>query len=222
MGFFLNLNHTKSKCVNGCELFNDRQLFSYWESNKVTSDEKCILNFLQNKISINKKKILHVGIGNSYIEENLNNFYRIDGVSLSGSEIINAQKKKIKNYKIYFLNKFSKRTLFNKKLSHYDIIIDVNLKSYACCDIAFNHLFKQYLKMLKPKGIILSGKNGMRWSRIIKPVLSFSFKKFFYKRLKEFDGAKKNILNKNELLLLKKKHNLQILNLYNLILIKKK
>ena len=132
------------------------------------------------------------------------------------------KKKQIKNYKIYFLNKFSKRTLFNKKLSHYDIIIDVNLKSYACCDIAFNHLFKQYLKMLKPKGIILSGKNGMKWSRIIKPVLSFSFKKFFYKRLKEFDGAKNNILNKNELLLLKKKHNLQILNLYNLILIKKK
>ena len=222
MGFFLNLNHAKSKCVNGCELFNDRQLFSYWESNKVTSDEKCILNFLQNKISINKKKILHVGIGNSYIEENLNNFNRIDGVSLSGSEIINAQKKKIKNYKIYFLNKFSKRTLFNKKLSHYDIIIDVNLKSYACCDIAFNHLFKQYLKMLKPKGIILSGKNGMKWSRIIKPVLSFSFKKFFYKRLKEFDGPKNNILNKNELLLLKKKYNLQISNLNNLILINKK
>ena len=96
MGFFFNLNHTKSKCVNGCELFNDRQLFSYWESNKVTSDEKYILNFLKNKISINKKKILHVGIGNSYIEENLNNFYRIDGVSLSGSEIINAQKKKDK------------------------------------------------------------------------------------------------------------------------------
>ena len=222
MGFFLNLNYAKTKCVNGCELFNDRKLFSYWESNKVTSDEKYILNFLQNKISINKKKILHVGVGNSYIGENLKNFYRIDGVSLSGSEIINAQKKKIKNYKIYFLNKFSKRTLFNKKLSHYDIIIDVNLKSYACCDIAFNHLFKQYLKMLKPKGIILSGKNGMKWSRIIKPVLSFSFKKFFYKRLKEFDGAKNNILNKNELLLLKKKYNLQISNLNNLILINKK
>tara|TARA_B100002003_G_scaffold229978_1_gene239776 strand:- start:365 stop:1033 length:669 start_codon:yes stop_codon:yes gene_type:complete len=222
MGFFLNLNHSKTRCINGCELFNDRQLFSYWESNKVTSDEKYIFNFLQNKISINKKKILHVGIGNSYIEENLKNFNRIDGVSLSGSEIINGQKKNIKNYKIYFLNKFSKKTLFNNKLSHYDIIIDVNLKSYACCDIAFNHLFKQYLKMLKPKGIIISGKNGMRWSRIIKPVLSFSFKKLFYKRLKEFDGPKNNILNKNELLLLKKKYNLQISNLNNLILINKK
>ena len=222
MGFFLNLNHAKTRCINGCELFNDRQLFSYWESNKVTSDEKCILNFLQDKISINKKKILHVGIGNSYIEENLNNFYRIDGVSLSGSEIINAQKKKIKNYKIYFLNKFSKKTLFNKKLSHYDIIIDANLKSYACCNIAFNHLFKLYLKMLKPKGIILTGKNGMKWSRIIKPVLSFSFKKLFYKKLKEFDGEKTNILSKNDLLLLTKKYNLRISNYTNLILIKKK
>jgi len=222
MGFFLNLNHAKTRCINGCELFNDRQLFSYWESNKVTSDEKFILNFLQNKKSINKKKILHIGIGNSHIEENLKNFNKIDGVSLSGSEIINGQKKKIKNYKIYFLNKFSKKTLFNKKLSHYDIIIDANLKSYACCNIAFNHLFKLYLKMLKPKGIILTGKNGMKWSRIIKPVLSFSFKKLFYKKLKEFDGEKTNILSKNDLLLLTKKYNLRISNYTNLILIKKK
>ena len=48
MGFFFNLNHIKTKCVNGCELFSDKQLFSYWEYNKITSDEKFILNFLQN------------------------------------------------------------------------------------------------------------------------------------------------------------------------------
>ena len=221
MGFFLNLNHEKTRCINGCELFNDKQSFSYWESKKVTSDEKHIFNFLQNKKFINKKKILHVGIGNSYIEENLKNFNQIDGVSLSGSEIINAREKRIKNYKIYFLNKFSKNTLFNKKLDRYDIIIDVNLKSYACCDIAFNNLFKQYLKMLKPKGIILTGKRGIKWSRVIKPVLSFSFKNFFYKRLKEFDGPKRNILNKKDLLLLKNKHNLNISILKNIILIKK-
>jgi len=76
--------------------------------------------------------------------------------------------------------------------------------------------------MLKPKGIILTGKNGMRWSRIIKPVLSFSFKKLFYKKLKEFDGEKTNILSKNDLLLLTKKYNLRISNYTNLILIKKK
>lgn len=222
MGFFFNLNHSKTKCVNGCELFNDKQLFSYWEYNKITSDEKYVLNFLQKKLSIKGKKILHVGIGNSYLEKNLKNFYKIDGITLSGSEILNGRKKKIKNYKIFFLNKFSKKTLFNKKLSRYDIIIDVNLKSYACCDSAFKYLFKQYVKMLKHNGIIITGNNGMKWSRIIKPVLSFSFKRFFYKRLKEFDGPKTNILTKKDLSLLMKKHNLQIINLNNLTLIKKK
>ena len=222
MGFFFNLNHIKTKCVNGCELFNDKQLFSYWEYNKITSDEKFILNFLQKKISLKRKKILHVGIGNSYLEESLKNFYKIDGITLSGSEIIYGRKKRIKNYKIYFLNKFSKKSLFNNKLNCYDIIIDVNLKSYACCDIAFNHLFKQYVKMLKINGVIITGKKSMRWSRIIKPVFSFSFKRFFYKRLKEFDGPKNNILRIKDLSLLKKKHNLQISNLNNLILIKKK
>ena len=34
----------------------------------------------------------------------------------------------------------------------------------------------------------------MNWSRIVKPVLSFSPLKFFYKRLKEFDGPKENFL----------------------------
>ena len=222
MGFFLNLNHKKTKCVNGCELFNDKNFFSYWEYNKVTSDEKYVLNFLKKKISIKRKKILHVGIGNSYLEENLKDFYKIDGISLSRSEINNGLKKKIKNFKIFFLNKFSKKNLFNKKLLSYDIIIDVNLKSYACCDIAFKYLIKQYVKMLKHNGIIITGKNGMKWSRVIKPVLSFSFKRFFYKRLKEFDGPKTNILTKKDLSLLMNKHNLQILNLNNLILIKKK
>ena len=76
--------------------------------------------------------------------------------------------------------------------------------------------------MLKHSGTIITGKNGMKWSRIIKPVLSFSFKNFFYKRLKEFDGPKNNILTKKDLSLLMKKHNLQILNSNNLLLIKKR
>ena len=92
MGFFLNLNHAKTKCVNGCELFNDKNIFSYWEHNKVTSDEKHVLNFLKKKISIKGKKILHVGVVNSYLEENLKDFYKVDGITLSGSEILNGRK----------------------------------------------------------------------------------------------------------------------------------
>ena len=221
MGFFFNLKHAKTKCINGCDIFNDKKSFSYWENKNITTDEKYVLNYLQKKSSTKNKKILHIGIGNSYLAKSLKNFKKIDGISLSGSEIQNAINQKIKNYDIYFLNKFSKKSLFNNKLNFYDIIIDVNLKSYACCDIAFKHLFKQYVKMLKPKGIIITGKKGMKWSRIVKPVLSFSLKKFFYQRLKEFDGPKSNILNKRELLSLNTKNIFKVSNLNKLILIKK-
>ena len=35
----------------------------------------------------------------------------------------------------------------------------------------------------------------MNWSRIVKPVYSFSFKKFLHMKLKEFDGPAENIMN---------------------------
>jgi len=222
MGLFFNLKHTKTKCINGCNIFNDKKLYSYWENKNITSDEKHVLNYLQKKLSTKNKNILHIGIGNSYLAKSLKKYKKIDGISLSGSEIHYGLNQNIKNYNIYHLNKFSKKSLFNNKLNSYDLIIDVNLKSYACCNVAFKHLFKQYLKMLNPKGIIITGKKGMKWSRIVKPVLSFSFKNFFYQRLKEFDGPKSNILSKNELLSLNTRNVYKLSNLKKLILIKKK
>ena len=50
----------------------------------------------------------------------------------------------------------------------------------------------------------------MKWSRQIKPVLSFSFKKMFYKRLKEFDGPNSNFLSDNDCLNLSRKYKLQL------------
>ena len=38
----------------------------------------------------------------------------------------------------------------------------------------------------------------MNWSRIVKPVYSFSFKKLLHMRLKEFDGPTENIMDIND------------------------
>ena len=56
-------------------------------------------------------------------------------------------------------------------------------------------MFSKYSKLLKKGGKILTAKNGLNWSRLLKPVYRFSFKKLFYKRLKEYDGPEKNILS---------------------------
>ena len=51
-------------------------------------------------------------------------------------------------------------------------------------------MFDDYAQMLNNNGCIITGKKGMEWSRILKPVYSFSFKKFIYKKLKEYNGPR--------------------------------
>tara|TARA_B100000029_G_C17260650_1_gene846173 strand:- start:14 stop:673 length:660 start_codon:yes stop_codon:yes gene_type:complete len=200
-------------CINGCRLFNDEGNFSYWENKKTTSDEISVLSFLDSNMEINKNKILHVGIGNSFLAENIKNYNLFDGLTISQSEINHANKKKIKNYNVLFQNKFSKDNVIGKQFNNYDIIIDVNLKSFSCCNIAFNNLFKLYTKSLNIGGIIITGKKGMNWSRQVIPKWGFSFKNLFYKRLKEFDGPESNKLCDKDCFLLAEKHNLEFNNL---------
>ena len=79
--------YTKTKCIDGCELFNDEKSYSYWENKKETLDEIEILDFLNSNNSSNSSKILHIGIGNSYIANNLNKYSLINGISISSKEI---------------------------------------------------------------------------------------------------------------------------------------
>ena len=191
-------NFSKTKCVNGCELFNDRSNYLYWENRNATNDEVEIVSFLNERFDTQKISILHVGIGNSYVASKLNSFGKIDGISISNNEIILANNLNIKNYKGYFFNKLENNVFSNDLFTKYDVIIDVNLKSYCCCESSFKKLFNDYSSMLNMNGTIITGKKGMNWSRIVKPVIRFSLKNFFYKRLKEFDGPKSNILSISE------------------------
>jgi len=203
-------NYKKTQCVNGCNLFNDDSNYLYWENRDTTSDEISIPEFINKNYFNEKLNILHVGIGNSYIALNINNFKKLDGISISGNEIAYAKKFNIKNYDIFFLNKFTKDGFHLNNLNNYDIIIDVNLKSFSCCKIAFENLFSNYISMLRNKGKIITGKKGMNWSRQVRPVITFSFKKFFHKKLKEIDGPKENILKIEECYELCKKYKLKL------------
>ena len=203
-------NYKKTQCVNGCNLFNDDSNYLYWENRDTTSDEISIPEFINKNYFNEKLNILHVGIGNSYIALNINNFKKLDGISISGNEIAYAKKFNIKNYDIFFLNKFTKDGFHLNNLNNYDIIIDVNLKSFSCCKIAFENLFSNYISMLRNRGKIITGKKGMNWSRQVRPVITFSFKKFFHKKLKEIDGPKENILKIEECYELCKKYKLKL------------
>lgn len=199
-------NFEKTKCINGCELFNDKSNYLYWENNKPTDDEIEIVNFLDKKI-VRNSNILHIGVGSSYIAKNIT-FNQMIGVSISQNEIDLSKSLKLKNYNSFFLNKLSVNAF--KKFFHikFDYIIDVNLKSFSCCSVAFEKMFSIYCEMLNLNGCIISGKRGMSWSRKLKPVYRFSLKKLFYKKLKEFDGPDENKLTINDCKYLAKKNSL--------------
>ena len=72
------------------------------------------------------------------------------------------------------------------------MIIDTNLKSFCCCEPAFDHLIAQYTSLLNANGIIVTNLRGMNWSRIVIPVVRFNLKNLIHLRLKEIDGPESN------------------------------
>ena len=87
MSLFINLNYNYSLCPNGCKLFNDNKNFSYWEDKEVTHEEKNILIYINKYKSFLNNRILHVGVGNSFLAKNLNKNFKIEGISISNNEI---------------------------------------------------------------------------------------------------------------------------------------
>ena len=194
------------KCFAKCHQVLPIGNYSYWESSSETSDEKEISNYLE-KIKIENKKILHIGIGNSHIASRFSKNNNIVGLTIAKAEFIFAKKLNLKNYKILMINKYTKKLNILRK-SNFDIIIDSNLKSYACCQKAFEEMFSIFSSLLIKKGYIITNKRGMGWSSILVPKLSFSLKRFAKKILKEIKGSKKNILTIKECKILAKKNNL--------------
>ena len=209
----LETRYKKTKCIDGCELFNDEKSYSYWENKKETLDEIEILEFLNSNNSSNSSKILHIGIGNSYIASNLNKYSLIDGISISSKEILLAKNLNIKNYDASFKNKYEFNTFYNFSNYKYDIIIDANIKSFACCEKAFQHLMQQYFDILNFDGFIVTNTKGMNWSRKVQPIIHFNFKNLFHRRLKEYDGPSSNLLTVSEFYVLSKKFGFTLKNL---------
>ena len=172
--------------------------FTYWEDRDTTSDEIEIIDFLENSYELKSKKILHIGIGNSFFAKK---FFenQIFGITISQKEIDLANSLSLPNYKVLLCDKYSLNFQEALNSMSFDLIVDTNLKSYSCCQISFNFYMVNLFHKLNKNGILITSKNGMNWYKSLKPKLSFNFKNFFHFKLKEVDGVKENILSDEEL-----------------------
>ena len=186
------------------------QNYEYWESRKTTIDEVEIIKFLKKKFNPIKKNILHIGIGNSEFAKNFNKNNKITGITVSNNELYFAKSLKLQNYESYYCDKYTKDLSKITKSKKFDYIIDANLKSYSCYQKSFDYMIKTLIASLNVNGYIFTSRKGMKWYKKLYPKLTFSFKKFFYYKLKEDEGDRKNILSIKELHKIKKQYNLKI------------
>ena len=188
----------KFNCKCSKPKFLDKK-YSYWEKRITTSDEKDIINVISKDKNLINKNILHIGIGNSELAQNLDPSNNIFGITISNNEIEYATSLKLKNYKIFFCDKYSLDLESTFRNFKFDLIIDTNLKSYTCCQNAFDYMMEKLFNFLMKEGKIITSINGMKWFKSLKPKLSFNFKSFFYYKMKEVSGNPDNILKESEL-----------------------
>jgi len=182
-----------------CEQENFNNNYSYWEDKESTEDENEIIKFLKNNFLLKDKKILHIGIGNSNFAKIFSNINEITGITISKNEINYANNLNLKKYNVFLLDKYSINFENYFKNYQFDLIVDPNLKSYACCKKSFDFMFKNFSTLLNNNGTIITSRKGMNWYKKLKPKISFSLKKFFFLKLKEIEGNSKNVLTLEEL-----------------------
>jgi hypothetical protein len=131
-----------------------------WTHQETTRDQAHIEAVLETLVATDTV-LLHMGVGNSQLAQRFaSRVRRIDGLTMSPQEKAHAEALGLPNYTVYARNKYS--PAFGAVLAQpYDVIIDNNLASFACCHAHFSGMLGQYLHALTPHGQILTCQIGM-------------------------------------------------------------
>jgi hypothetical protein len=127
-----------------------------------TIDQQRIERLLAGR-DLSTARLLHVGVGDSGLAFRLQGHCRsIDGITVSERERVRAESRGIADYRVLRVNRYSLE--FARRVQPgYDIIIDNNLASFACCCFHFAVLLHTYRWALAPRGEILTDQRGMNW-----------------------------------------------------------
>jgi hypothetical protein len=129
---------------------------------RITTIGQANIEAVMEKMALDRCRILHVGIGNSELARRFcSRAAYIDGITMGEKEKSSADRLGLDNYRVRIINKYSDE--FAKINDHYDLIIDNNLFSYACCKRHFLRMMALYVNLIYPKGQILTERRGLNW-----------------------------------------------------------
>lgn len=115
------------------------------------------------KYPLDNCDILHVGIGSSRLATQLSSRCRhITGVASDDDEKSIATGLRLPNYDVLVANKYTDTFPKQLPLRAYDIIIDYQIASHACCRQHWRTLMESYSSLLTSKGWLATAEPGLR------------------------------------------------------------
>lgn len=127
-----------------------------------TPDQQSIEESLSGR-NLQGSRILHVGVGDSGLALRLSSRCRaIDGITVCKEELERAESLRLPTYHVYRINKYA-RDFLTRLEPGYDIVIDNNPASFACCRYHLAVMMENYRWALSPGGELLTAQRGMRW-----------------------------------------------------------
>ena len=129
----------------------------------VSTPDQQRIEAVLDRVDLSRASVLHVGVGNSFLAAKFAGRGRsIDGVTVSRREMERAASLNLPNYRVHCLSKYG--PWLAGIGGPYDVIVDNNLASFACCGFHLLMMFSNYRRLLSPGGHILTDEQGMGWS----------------------------------------------------------
>ena len=130
-----------------------------WTRRSTTKDQTRIEQFLVAKLTP-ASRILHIGIGNSSLATRFcGHNRRVCGLTISLAELEHAKSLHLPGYHVYLCNKYGMD--FQAIQGPFDVLIDNNPTTFACCTRHFSRMLLGYRAKLAPGGIMIADRAGL-------------------------------------------------------------
>ena len=130
-----------------------------WLGREPTLDEQEVVAWL--KAHNRYESILHVGVGASLLHASFGSRVR-QGLTRDGGEAAAARSLGLA---VVVCNKYSVSSYRDKIFGPFDCIVDVNIRSYACCDTHFLEYMQYMYSLLSPAGVLVTSRRGLDYLR---------------------------------------------------------
>ena len=137
-----------------------------WDSQPTTPQELAITAFMKAEPQrFSGKHLLHVGIGNCHLPTELAaGLAGYVGITISRPEIdlFEHNFAGVKHARVLLLNKYDPR-MYAALTGQFDIVVDINLRGYACCEKHFRDMMTFFYAKLKRGGTLVTTERGAAW-----------------------------------------------------------